>query len=255
MAVQRIFIPSDQFHEDLTARITEQDHIHLTRVMRARVGDSVVLLNMTTLRAYRASLIEIGKSETLAQIEEETVVPPEPPVWLTVAQSLGKGDRFEQVIQHGTEAGASHFFPISPERCVVDIPANRVTERVARWNQIAKSAAEQSGRSRIPWVRRPGDWREFVRRSTPANIPCLLLHPDPPAIPMRRVLNRFESGSVKALDLLIGPEGGWSPDEVEFARKNGCELVSLGPRILRMETAALVAISQILYHFEDTGEP
>ena len=113
--------------------------------MRARVGQSVIVLDGRG-NAFRAVLVTIGKSESVARIEEAVAVPPEPPIILTIAQALGKGDKFEQVVQHGTEAGASAFIPVRAERCVVDVPDAKVRIAWLRWQQIAKSAAEQSGR-------------------------------------------------------------------------------------------------------------
>src|SRR5690242_17508788 len=126
----RLFLPANQISGD-TATILGSDHLHLTRVLRARQGESVLLLDNAG-NAFQAVLVTIGKTETRAHIEARVDAPPEPPVHLTVAQALGKGDKFEQVVQHGTEVGASAFVPVRAERCVADVPAARVAERVAR---------------------------------------------------------------------------------------------------------------------------
>ena len=253
-SVQRIFLPPEQI-TDGTAHITGPDHLHLARVLRAREGQSVIVLDGRG-NAFRAVLVTIGKSESVARIEEAVPVAPEPPVVLTVAQALGKGDKFEQVIQHGTEAGASVFIPIRAERCVVDVPESKVTERVARWQQIAKSAAEQSGRAVIPHVSAPLTFKQLLddnvyTKVDPVQPECLLLHPDAGAQPLSRVLPTLRKpllGKTRLIVLAIGPEGGWSQIEVSQAQDADVPLVTLGPHVLRTETAALVAISQILYH-------
>ena len=248
---QRIFLPPEQI-TDGVAHINGADHLHLARVMRARVGQSVIVLDGRG-NAFRAVLVTIGKSESAARIEEAVPVAPEPPVLLTIAQALGKGDKFEQVVQHGTEAGASAFIPVRSERCVVDVPEAKVPDRVLRWQQIAKSAAEQSGRSLVPGVMEPMTFTALLsrfhsnERTSPYRI-GLLLHPVPDAQPLSQVLSNLNTAH--PLMLAIGPEGGWSPLEAAQAQEADVPLVTLGPHVLRTETAALVAISQILYHFE-----
>ena len=243
----RLFLPPEQIVGE-TAHIRDNDHLHLTRVLRARPGDSLLLLDGRG-NAFQARLVSLEKHETTAQIESAVIMPPEPPIFLTVGQALGKGDKFEQVIQHGTEAGASAFIPVRAERSVVDIPAAKVADRVTRWRQIAKGAAEQSGRSRIAEVAAPQTVQELLR--TAANdTQALMLHTDPAAVRLRTMLETWKPDFPARLLLLVGPEGGWSPAETAQAQAAGALLVGLGPRILRTETAALVAISQILYSTE-----
>jgi 16S rRNA (uracil1498-N3)-methyltransferase len=239
-----LFVPCDQISEGIV-RIIGSDHLHLTRVLRARCGETLIVLDNQG-NAFRTVLVSIGKAETTARIESSVEMPPEPPVLITVAQALGKGDKFEQVIQHGTEARARAFIPVRAERCVVDIPADRVAERCARWRLIAKGAAEQSGRVRIPEVAAPCTFADLLR-IMPEATPALLLHPE--GVPLAAAL-RCLPNPLPRLLLAVGPEGGWSPAEGSAARAANWIPVTLGPHILRTETAALVALSQILYHFE-----
>ena len=241
--MQRIFLSPQQFQGE-TALISGSDHLHLARVMRARVGESVLLLDGQG-GAFRATVETIGKSETTARIAEAVVMLPEPPVFLTVAQSLSKGDKFEQVIQHGTEAGASAFVPVRAERSVADIPAAKVAERLARWRQIAKGAAEQSGRSIIPIISEPVTLRQCFAQAEKESMSAVLLHPADDSRALRSLLTG-EKFPARFL-LAIGPEGGWSAGEVLAAQMANIPCAGLGPRILRTETAALIAISQILY--------
>lgn len=252
--MQHIFLLPERFQGE-TATISGTEHQHLARVLRARVGDNVVLLDGRG-NAFRAVLVSIEKNETQARLEEPFPLSPEPFVHLTVAQALGKGDKVEQVIQHGTEAGASGFIPIRAERCVADVPAAKVGERTTRWQQIAKSAAEQSGRALVPQVVAPQSFAQLltiVRERNSSQEVGLLLHPDPSAQPLFQMLRTFQPTQAGALKIVlaIGPEGGWSPAEVSQAQAANISLVTLGPRVLRTETAALVAISQILYHFDN----
>jgi len=242
--MHRIFLAPEQFHGD-TVQIDGNEHQHLAKVLRVRVGESVVLLNNRG-QAYQATIREIGKIATQAHIENELEYPPEPPIFLTVAQALGKGDKFEQVIQHGTEAGASAFVPVRAERCVADIPAAKVADRIGRYQQIAKGAAEQSGRLKIPQIELPLTTAQLLARHTP-ECPVWLLHPAADSVPLKTLLAQSH---VATAILAVGPEGGWSQTEESQAQTANIPRVTLGSRILRTETAALVAISQILYHFE-----
>jgi 16S rRNA (uracil1498-N3)-methyltransferase len=242
----RLFLPIAQFAGD-TVSILGADHTHLVRVLRARPGAVITLLDNRG-NAFRAVLVSIDKAETQARIEARIPTPPEPAVFITVAQALGKGDKFEQVIQHGTEAGASAFVPVRAERCVVEFPQARAAERIARWRQIARGAAEQSGRARIAEVEAPLRLEELLERATGPEDLGLFLHPGEETVPLRAALGRPDRPS--RLWLAIGPEGGWSPKEVASARQANWVPVTLGARILRTETAALVAISQILYALE-----
>ncbi len=265
--MQRIFLPPEQITET-EARITGADHLHLARVLRMREGAAVTVLDGLG-NAFRAVLVSIGKSESVARVESPVEVPPEPPIYLTVVQALGKGDKFEQVVQHGTEAGASSFMPLRAERCVGDVPAAKAQDKVARWQQIAKSAAEQSGRAIIPVVGAVLNFAQLLAAAQrqelttndvtpslegaapkphPTTPPLIMLHTDPCAMPLKNLLQSLVDPYFLAF--AIGPEGGWSGTEIAAAQQAEVPFVTLGPRILRTETAALVAISQILYHYE-----
>lgn len=266
-SMQRIFLPPEQITKT-EARITGADHLHLARVLRMRAGEAVTVLDGQG-NAFHAVLVSIGKSDSVARIEGRVEAAPEPPVHLTVVQALGKGDKFEQVVQHGTEAGASAFVPLRAERCIGDVPAAKAQDKVARWQQIAKSAAEQSGRVMIPAVGTvlnfaqllaaakrqeliTGDMTPFlegaVAKPRPKTPPLIMLHTDPSAMPLKGLLQSLATPYFLAF--AIGPEGGWSGAEIEAAQQADIPFVTLGPRVLRTETAALVAISQILYHYE-----
>jgi 16S rRNA (uracil1498-N3)-methyltransferase len=245
LTMPRLFVSPEQISGE---RVTIQgaDHLHLARVLRAKIGDSWTILDDRG-NAFHTTLVTISKTETTARIESCAEAVSEPPVCVTVAQALGKGDKFEQVLQHGTEAGASAFIPVRAERCVVDIPADRMEERCARWRLIAKGAAEQSGRGRIPTVSAPLSFAELLRTAAEDTAPALLLHPE--GEPLSAALLGLPDRLARLL-IAIGPEGGWSPAEVSAAQAANLRPVTLGPRILRTETAALVALSQILYHLE-----
>ena len=249
----RLFVAPDQIDlQTKSARISGQNHLHIARVLRARIGQQVTLLDGLG-NAYLSTLIEIDKRESIVRIEQAIEPPLEPQPFIVVAQALGKSDKFEQVIQHGTEAGAGEFIPVQAERSVVEIPTGRLAERAARWQAISKGAAEQSFRARIPAIRLPTKLADVVREAETESQPALLLHAGAPAVPLCTALHEMKAVPAR-IYLFVGPEGGWSLNELEIARAHGCRTISLGPHVLRTETAALVAISQLIYHFSRPQE-
>ena len=276
--MQRLFLPNDRSQSNPYITGTSlvasgQDHIHLVRVMRAKVGDHVTVLDNLG-GEFTATICGVERSRTLLVINNEAAGDRRPmeAFSITVAQALGKGDKFETVIQHGTEAGAGAFVPIEAERCVVEFPreAARAAEKIARWSLIAKGAAEQCGLMRIPTVCKPiGSMQLFSVSGGCAGsnqIPVvgvdeqetrgvdselrLLLHPDEGAISLRALIEPMRV-TPKRIMIAVGPEGGWSERERTAAIAGGWTHVSIGPRTLRTETAALVAVSQLVYRFEN----
>lgn len=220
-------------------------HHHLSNVLRVRCGDRLVLLDNRG-GAWHACVESVEKRRTIARIEAEAPCAPDPPIHITVAQALSKGDKFEQVVQHGTEIGASAFIPLLTERTAYRMEARTAADKLARWQQIAQSAAEQCCRPRIPDVHPPERFQGLVDRA--AEYECaILLHPH--GLPPTR---ESAPSQVRVL-LLIGPEGGFSDCEVAQAVDRGVRVLSLGPYILRTETAALVALSQMLYGWQQGG--
>lgn len=229
--MRRIFLNPEQFSDDLV-RVTGADLHHLSSVLRLRVGEELILLDNRG-GAFRSVVTAVAKREMLAQITGPAEAAGEPGIHITVAQSLGKGDKFEQVIQHGTEIGASSFIPMVTEH-VLERAAGK--NRQARWELVAKGAAEQCGRSRIPVVEPVTSFTELVARFGEYRV-VLMLDSEGEALPAL---------TGQTVLILVGPEGGFSPRELQQGKDAGARVVSLGSFTLRTETAALVAVSRIL---------
>ena len=251
--MQHLFLPDRQIDAAERAAFVEgQDHQHLAKVLRTRIGDKAVVISAAG-SVWLAEVADVDKHRTTLNLLEpaEQLTAPEPPLFVTVAQALGKGDKFEQVVQHGVEAGASAFVPLKTERTVAELPrdAARAAEKTVRWNQIARSAAEQSHRRRVPEVAEPQKFAAFAADMVRRNETKLILNPG------GRLLSKIfqelpQEPLPERIVIAIGPEGGWSPQELQSATEHGWISAGLGPRVLRTETAALVALSQILYEFE-----
>jgi len=248
-----LFLPGADLTQS-TLTIDGPDAHHLLNVLRIRPGETLTLLDNAGQAALSETAVA-GKRSIVLRLLHEITCPPDPQVHITVAQALGKGDKFEQVVQHATEVGVSAFVPLLTDRTVVKIESRDVASKLARWLAIAKGAAEQAGRGRIPTIVPPISLRDLCARF-PDYGRVLLLHPaaDCGSVgvwPMGRN-SRSHTPTLPHSHtlLLVGPEGGFSPGELEMAGGAGARRTSLGPFTLRTETAALVAVTRILYEVE-----
>lgn len=174
----------------------------------------------------------------------------EPPLRVVLVQGLAKGDRMDTVVQKGTELGAAAFWPVLCKRSVVRLDASKKAARLQRWQRIAAGAAKQCRRALVPEVLQPLDWSAALNIIPPG---ALVLVPweNETGCTLKEVLqSRSRPDEVY---LLIGPEGGLEDNEVEEARLRGGIPVTLGPRILRTETAGPAVVAMILYQWGDLG--
>jgi 16S rRNA (uracil1498-N3)-methyltransferase len=196
---------------------------------------------------YRVQLEQIERTSAQGRILSKRLAEGEPRTKIVVFQGLLKGSKFEYVLQKCTEVGVVAFVPVATARAIV--PAASAAERYDRWNRIIQEAAEQARRGRLPRLHPVVDWPTAL---TQAQGLTLVPWEGETSRGLRTVL-RERAGHVFAVNLFVGPEGGLSEEEVALACAQGALPVSLGPRILRAETAALVAASAILYEFGDLG--
>jgi 16S rRNA (uracil1498-N3)-methyltransferase len=245
--MQRYFLTQDNMLED-KAIVRGDDAHHLMRVMRAQPGDQVIVSNGTN-RECLAEVVELYKENVLLKLLEERPMSGEPRTQVWIAQSLPKGDKFETVIQKGTEIGAALFIPFVSARTIVQYDAKKEAKRLERWRKIAKEAAEQAHRSKVPAVRETVSWKELLRLSQDAAL-TVFCYEKEQGLQLRSVLQSSSVGEGPVL-VVVGPEGGFTEEEAMEAERHGCKPVGLGSRILRTETAGLVAASCIFY---ETGE-
>lgn len=223
----------------------------LARVLRLRPGDVVVLFDGSG-REHLVRLSELSEAAACGRVVESRPGLAEPAVEVILYQSPVKGERFEWVLEKGTELGVARFVPLVLERAVVR-PSPRGA-RAARWERIVIEAAEQCGRAILPEVSPPQTLAEAL-----ASAPGLRILPyeGEGGLGLRGVLREKArepaAGGRRIVSLLIGPEGGFEAEEVRLAREVGVHVVSLGARILRSETAGIVAAAAVLYEFGGLG--
>ena len=243
-----IFVDPAQMKGDLLY-VTGKDVNHIKNVMRLKQGDEISVRTGQDDREYRYGIEEFTDSEVVCRLRFVKEADVELPVKVYIFQGLPKADKMELIIQKAVELGAAEIIPVQMRRCVVKLDGAKKGKKTQRWQAIAESAAKQSRRAVVPLVREPLTMEEAVRfaeQNTDVRLlPYELQEADGST---REVMDGIREGS--AVSIFIGPEGGFDPAEVELARKAGVVPISLGKRILRTETAALVALSFLIYHFE-----
>ena len=243
--MQRYFVSPDQIVNDQVI-IVGDDVRHISKVLRYRTGDLIICSTGQGLDV-KAEMISIEPDRVICRIVEKIKENRESDFRLILAQALPKADKMDWIIQKGTEIGISAFFPFTSERTIVQLDSKKEAKRIERWEKIAKEAAEQSQRSLIPPILPVMNWKELL--NTFENRLAFIAYEQEEAETLFKAINK--SLNFNEIILIIGPEGGFSPLEIEEAKKHGAISISLGKRILRTETAGLVGAANIIYHLEE----
>jgi len=222
------------------------------RVLRLSRGDHVVLLDDTGW-AYEAELDAVTDQKVTARLVSSSQPQTELSTHLSLYQALPKARKLDWVLQKGTELGVSLFVPLFTQHCVVRSGDGDAQRKLARWRRIVAEAAEQSGRVRLPQVLPARSFAQ-VCQAPPPDALALMALVGHQATPLGRALRSLTTALPREVRVYVGPEGGFTADEAARARQVGIVPVSLGPRILRTETAGLVALSAILYALGDLGQ-
>jgi len=243
--MMRFLVPGLSLNADIVAIPADVCH-HAFRVRRLRPGEPFIVNNGMGSSA-QAVIDEWTHGTGVARITGHIDIDTELPIDIIVCQALPKSpERIEQVLQHGTELGAAAFHVFGGDRSVAKLESNdKVAKRLERWNSIIRSSAEQSGRAMLPPISWHSNLRDVVHH---VHHPFLILHEEADT-PLRSVIKSHVS-TTSGFALIVGPEGGLSPAEVATCRSQGGTAISLGPRILRTETAALAAIAQLSFAIE-----
>jgi 16S rRNA (uracil1498-N3)-methyltransferase len=219
--------------------IAGRDAHKIAHVLRCREGDRIEIVDSAST-AFTAAIAETGRVVRARLLDTVASSAAEARVHLEVAQAVPKGNRMEFVVEKGTELGASAFIPFYCERSVRrDVGAERVT----RWQRLARSSAMQCGRRDVPALREPLRFDALLTRFREYDAVLFAWELAAPA-PLYERLHAALPGAGRVL-LVVGPEGGFTHEEAQAARKSGATLFSLGPRILRTDTAALVLLAVI----------
>lgn len=240
----RVYQPTPlSLHQEVTLN-AEPSH-HLARVLRACIGDPVTIFNGLG-GEYECEITHIDKRHVTVRVCHFSPRETESPLNLCLAQGISRGEKMDYTIQKAVELGVKSILPLFTERSTVKLDEERREKRLQHWQSIIISAAEQSGRNQLPTIALPHPFSQGL--STLKNDLCFILSPT-----ATQSLRSHTVPPDQRIVLFIGPEGGFSEKEVAQAEQAGCLPLSLGPRILRTETAAVAAITLLQTHFGDMG--
>lgn len=236
----RFFVDPEAFQSDFMV-LTGQNAEH-AKVLRLKEGEEVLVCNGQGKECVCAiSDVSPGQISLVVRCEQQSTS--EPRVTATIYMAFPKADKLEHVIQKATELGVFEIVAFPSARCVSRPDEKSIKKKLERWQKIASSAAEQSGRGRIPTVRVLPDYTKALQDAAKAD-KAILFYENERATTLRMELDNCTYGSIS---LMTGPEGGFEPTEVEKARDLGLRICTLGNRILRCETAPLCALSAVMY--------
>lgn len=246
--MQHFFVTTDQVEKPYIY-IEGSDVNHMRNVLRMKQGEQVSVSDGDNHK-FLCRVDSYEKDRAVLEILETEASDAEPVSKIYLFQGLPKGDKMEWIIQKAVELGVYQVVPTAMKRCVVRLDEKKAEKRTARWNEIARGAAKQSGRGRVPAVSRVVGFQEALSMAEELDI---VLIPYELAAGMehtRQVMKEVKPG--QSVGIFIGPEGGFEKEEVCRAAEAGAKEITLGRRILRTETAGLAVLSILMYHLEDT---
>ena len=241
--MDRFFVVSENIQADRIVLTDQQAH-QIRSVLRKKAGDHIIVLDNKGSE-YEVVLEEIEDKTVTGLIIETRVVIAEPSVKITLYQSLLKSDKFEWVLQKCTEIGVSRFVPVVTERTLIRKPDAVRTEKLKRWHRIVTEAAEQSGRGIVPELSKAICLKEALEDINAFDLSII-------ASLSGQKIRQYMSGFNRVnppdtIGIFIGPEGGFTDEEIQLAEYRGAACVNLRLRVLRTETAGLVMSSILLY--------
>lgn len=211
---------------------------HHVRVLRLQPGNTIVLFNGEG-GEYTATLLDAGKREAAVEVKAFTAVNNEASHALTLAQALPEGSKMDWIVEKAVELGVASIQPLAARRSVVKLAPERAEKKLAHWQAIVVAASEQSGRTRVPQLAAPVDFGSWIARQ---DLHLRILLSPRAQQPLSDWARHHPAQSVT---LIVGPEGGFTEDEEEAAVRHGALPLSMGPRILRTETAGLAALAAL----------
>jgi 16S rRNA (uracil1498-N3)-methyltransferase len=248
MRISRIYHPEGLNLNQAVTLTPEKSH-YLINVMRYGMGDEIILFHQSGLE-FLGKIVNIdGKKKPVVtlQLHSEKPTKTESELAITLIQGLAKNDKMDWIVQKAVELGVAEIYPVITEFSEVRLNLERMTSKQLHWQNIAISAAEQSERTHVPLVHFPQKIADCLPKIQSDRLFCL--HPHQPALTLKQGFGNLSSP--KNLSILVGPEGGFSPKEIMMFEQKACTFVTLGARILRTETAAIVMQSLLQHHYGD----
>lgn len=243
MSLPRFYCPSPLTANQAIALPEALAH-HAVRVLRLKNNTPVVLFDGSG--GQYDAILHIDGKHASAQLGDKNPVERELPGTITLVQGLASGDKMDWIIEKAVEMGVHRMVPVAARRSVLQLSGARLEKRLQHWEKIVQSACEQCGRNRLPQVAPPVTLTEYFSQTKTDGL-TLLCHPDADTTLAQALssANILSGADAPGITILIGPEGGWSDDELLTAEKNGATRIAFGSRVLRTETAGLAMVAAI----------
>lgn len=245
--MHRFFVSPENWNSG-SIRLSGPEAHHARDVLRMRVGEKLVLFNGRG-HEITAEIIDFGGNEIGLRKLHEAETPPLQSR-IVLGQAIPKGKNMDLIVQKAVEIGAAEIAPIVSDRTIVQMDEKAVAQKHSKWRQIAVEAAKQSGQNWLPHVHAPRKLSEFLSTAEKSFDLQLIGSLQPRARHLKKVLSDYSSEHHHApcsVLMLVGPEGDFTPAEIALARGHGCQPITLGPIILRVETAAIYCLSILSY--------
>ena len=243
----RFYVPDAQVEEGML-RVEGSEARHIRSVLRLKAGDRISVFDGSG-KEYEGTLVELRSTSVLMKIVQTLSPQNDSPLEITLAQSLLKGEKMDYLIQKATELGIRQIVPFTSSRSIPLLEKAKREERHRRWEKIAIEASKQCGRGVLPRINPIQDFSEILRSAASDALRLILWEKE--GIRLKRILEG--AGGTRGIFFVVGPEGGWSEEEVEESRRNAFTPITLGKRILRSETASLCFVSILQYEWGDLG--
>ena len=244
--MHRFYIPPEDWNSDALNLHGGEAH-HARDVLRMKRGDRAVLFNGRG-REITAEVVDLAKDEVRLRKLQEAETPPLR-CRIILGQAIPKGKNMDLIVQKAVEIGAAEIAPLISERTIVDLDSREAEQKREKWQQVATEAAKQCGQNWLPEVRAPQKLKDFFSHAGATDLRLIgSLQPD--AVHLKKILSdhiaqhRYRPRSVL---MMVGPEGDFTPAELSLAKSQGCLPITLGPIILRVETAAIYCLSVLSY--------
>lgn len=242
----QFFVDDAQVHKHEIV-IEGSDVNHIRNVLRMKIDERIRISNMSG-KAYFCHITLITEDMVVAEIDSEDDNGTELGNRITLFQGLPKGDKMELIIQKAVELGVYKIVPVSMKNCVVKLDEKKASKKVERWQAIAESAAKQSKRTIIPLIDKPVSYKLALEKAGKLDVTLVPYENERGMAATRQIMGQIKKG--QSIGIVIGPEGGFAPEEIKLADDNDMHRISLGRRILRTETAGLATLAMLVFNLD-----
>ena len=242
----QFFVDDAQVHKHEIV-IEGSDVNHIRNVLRMKIDERIRISNMSG-KAYFCHITLITEDMVVAEIDSEDDNGTELGNRITLFQGLPKGDKMELIIQKAVELGVYKIVPVSMKNCVVKLDEKKAAKKVERWQAIAESASKQSKRTIIPLIDKPVSYKLALEKAGKLDVTLVPYENERGMAATRQIMGQIKKR--QSIGIVIGPEGGFAPEEIKLADDNDMHRISLGRRILRTETAGLATLAMLVFNLD-----